>query len=276
MATINSIFLDAFPKIKYEMSPVAQYSFTEEATDIFFRVGMLKDVLKDIAAYYVYEIEEGDTPEIIAEKVYGDSGAGWIIVYANQILDPQFDWPLTDKQLQVYIKNKYGTVEASKTGVHHYEKIVKKTSSNSDYEDIIKFVIDKESLIINSVGRPYNYYDPSKPEELMTADSTLLYSDTTTIRADNARSLNINEGALPFTQFVETINDGTDTITITTFKNFVTYYDYEKELNDNKRFIKVIKKIYYEQLINEFDDFLLKAGGPGIRSYDVSTRRLII
>lgn len=275
MATINSIFLDAFPKVKYEMSPVSQYSFTEQATDIFFRIGIIKDVLKDISSYYVYEIEEGDTPEIIAEKVYGDSGVGWMIVYANQILDSQFDWPLTDKQFQGYIKSKYGTIEAAKTGIHHYEKVVEKTNSNSDIVQISRYNIDEKSLIINSVGRPYNYYKPSRPEELRTADSTLIFSDTITIKADNDRSLNIFEGALPFTQYIETLNFDNETIIIKTYKNFVTYYDYENDLNENKRFIKVIKRQYYNQILNELDDFIFKAGGPGIRSYNVTTRRLV-
>ena len=83
-------FFDYFPKVKYDINR-SQYPNYETVTNVFFRLAILKDVLSNTSSYYVYDIESDDTPEIIAEKVYGDSGAGWIILFANQIIDPQFE-----------------------------------------------------------------------------------------------------------------------------------------------------------------------------------------
>ena len=46
---------------------------------------------------------------------------------------------------------------------------------------------------------------------------------------------------------------GGKSIIETVSRNRVTNYDYESELNETKRNIKVIKNSYYPQLISEFD-----------------------
>ena len=42
------------------------------------------------------------------------------------------------------------------------------------------------------------------------------------------------------------------TIIETEYRNAVTYYDYEDELNEAKRTIRIIKKEYYTQINAEF------------------------
>jgi hypothetical protein len=42
-------------------------------TNIMVRVSIIPQILNNLAIYYQYDIQEGDTPEIIAHKYYGDS-----------------------------------------------------------------------------------------------------------------------------------------------------------------------------------------------------------
>ena len=116
-----SQYFDLFPKIKYDINGDGHN--TETVTNIFKRIGILREVLSNAGSYVLYEIEEGETPEILAEKVYNDAGAGWIILYANKIIDPQFDWPMSDQVLKGYIISKYGSVENAQITYHHYEKV---------------------------------------------------------------------------------------------------------------------------------------------------------
>lgn len=102
-----SNFLDDFPKIKYDPLNRKVGQQYETVTNLFFRVAYLRDILKNIASYHVYELQSMDTPERIAENVYGDAGANWMIIYANQILDPQWDWPLNYHQFTHYVADKY-------------------------------------------------------------------------------------------------------------------------------------------------------------------------
>ena len=92
--------------------------------NIMARCSVIPEILKSPLVYYSYDIQEGDTPEIIAYKYYGDSYRYWIVLYANQIMDPQWHWPLESSILEDYITDKYDF--NAKTTVHHYEKVVTK------------------------------------------------------------------------------------------------------------------------------------------------------
>lgn len=67
-----------------------------------------------------YDIQEGDTPENIAYRLWDDSSLSWIICFVNNIIDPFFDWPLRADELMAYVKNKYGSDFVYSP--HHYTK----------------------------------------------------------------------------------------------------------------------------------------------------------
>ena len=64
-----------------------------------------------------YNVKEGQTPEIIADKLYGDPNLHWIVLYVNNITDRYHDWPLSTPQFLDMIDEKYDNVDA----IHHYE-----------------------------------------------------------------------------------------------------------------------------------------------------------
>lgn len=99
-------FLGKFPKIKYKPDN-SIYGPTENVTDIFFRIGVVQQTINNASSFYLYLVNEGDTPEVLAEKIYGDPGAFWMILYANYLFDPQFDWPLNTDEFPKYISEKY-------------------------------------------------------------------------------------------------------------------------------------------------------------------------
>ena len=58
-------------------------------------------------AYYDYIVKDGETPEMLAHKLYGSSDRHWIILAVNDIVHPQFDWPLNMQSLISFIEKKY-------------------------------------------------------------------------------------------------------------------------------------------------------------------------
>ncbi len=94
-------------------------------------VNLLKRVRKkleiiNISFFEEYFIQDGERADTIAHKVYNDSTLHWIILYANYITNPYYDWPLAYYDLQKYISKKYGPVENGGNGlgmnsIHHYE-----------------------------------------------------------------------------------------------------------------------------------------------------------
>ena len=60
---------------------------------------------------------EGESPETVAFKIYGDTNYFWVVCLMNNIVNRFYDWPLDEYVFQQYVKDKYDNAEA----VHHYE-----------------------------------------------------------------------------------------------------------------------------------------------------------
>ena len=116
-------------------------------TNILKRVDFFSQIKENASIYDFLEIKEGETPEILSKLIYGDSNLFWIILWANDIINPYEDWPMTDEQLMTYIENKYG--EENVYSVHHYE-----TNSSSDLGEGIW--VDQGTSFSSSVSN-YTY-----------------------------------------------------------------------------------------------------------------------
>ena len=70
-----------------------------------------------------YDVKEGETPEIIADKLYNDPQLHWIVLMVNNIVDRYHGWPMSGNQFLDYVNEKYLDSEGdpNPSGVHHYE-----------------------------------------------------------------------------------------------------------------------------------------------------------
>jgi hypothetical protein len=231
-----SRYFSLFPIIPYDIAGKRLTSY-QNTTNIFFRLRIIRDVLTNFTSYYEYIISESDTPEILADKVYGDPEAHWVILLANNILDPQYDWPLNSRDFKNYIIKKYGSIENAQTTYHHYEKVVRREEPRSGNIVEDHYVINQANLTSN----------------LSSTFADVPY-DTYTSLADEQDVSTINYG----------FNNGKTVFEII-YRNRVTNYDYELQLNEDKRTIKIIKPEYYNQIIREFDDMTGKSRVPYLR-----------
>lgn len=262
MSVIYNSYFDKIPKIKYDINRSLTNPQYETVTNIFFRVKFMYEVLNNISAYFTVELDDSDTPEILAEKVYGDSGAGWMITMANEMTDPQWNWPMTSEQFNKYIIGKYGSIESSQTTYHHYNMVVTRTLEPDNITSERRYEIDGDKLTLNMLPVPYNYYYPNEFFGYLSVDSVRVTVDSTQYTVDAGLGLSgqyipmpeygIQSGSLAYTQFVNTYNMNGKTIHEVVKGEAVTNYDYEMQLNDSKRFIKIIKKDYYNKVMEEF------------------------
>ena len=79
----------------------------ETAKNIFRRFKIADAALDSLLYYKRYTVTDSDRPDLIAEKIYGDADYDWIILLANNIINPYFDWPMSTPVLEDYIANKY-------------------------------------------------------------------------------------------------------------------------------------------------------------------------
>lgn len=262
MALKYTSYFDRIPKLQYDINRSLINAKYETVTNVFFRVRVIQEVLNNINAYIVVELEDGDTPEIIAEKVYGDPGAAWMILIANQIIDPQWQWPLTEKDFQNYIISKYGSIENAQITPHHYEMVVERDLRPDNITTERRYEINEKRLAGNDLDVPYNFYFnyfyPQVFLDKVLSDNTNITVDSTQFTVDSgyeSREIGqsgLQEGSLAFTQYLSTYEIEGKTVYENIYGNMVTNYDYEDALNDKRRVIKIIKKEYYNQINDEF------------------------
>lgn len=123
-------YFNSLPKVRYTNDNNVSTIYT----NLLARASIIPNLLNNTLNFYDYDIQDGDTPEIVAYKYYGDTYRYWVVLYVNQMNDPQWDWPLNTKNFQDYISKKYANND--EYAVHHYEKIVTQTNrtTGTDYD----------------------------------------------------------------------------------------------------------------------------------------------
>lgn len=137
-------YFQNFPKIFYDLSG-SKPSKPIVVKNILTRCKILRQVLGNSINFYPYVVKDSDTPEIIASKYYDDPNRHWIVMFANDIIDPFYDWVLNYDNFNSFIVNKYGSLELSQTTIHHYEKIVTKVDNSTGTTTVFKYIIDEET-----------------------------------------------------------------------------------------------------------------------------------
>ena len=86
-------------------------------TDKTKKIGFRTQALSNATYFEMYTVKEGETPEMIAHKLYGDPELHWIVLMSNDIVNRFHDWPMNTNQFLAYVRDKYDNPDA----VHHYE-----------------------------------------------------------------------------------------------------------------------------------------------------------
>lgn len=109
------MYFQNFPTIYYEFE-INGVKELRVVKDVTLNVRIRKAILENVTLYDEYDIQEGETPEIIAHKVYGSSLYHWVIMLCNQRFHYVDDFPMESRVLDEYIKDKY----ERPYDVHHY------------------------------------------------------------------------------------------------------------------------------------------------------------
>jgi hypothetical protein len=96
-----------FPMFLYDFRMDGNKRKTAIVKDITRNIRIRKEVLANVTLYDEYDIVDGETPEIIAEKFYGTPEYHWIVMLTNEKFDYLSDFPLEETYLQRHIETKY-------------------------------------------------------------------------------------------------------------------------------------------------------------------------
>ena len=99
-------FFSKFPLTRY---PFLQNSEVKQkaVVNIMKRIGFSPELKDQTEMFLEYTIQDGDTPEIIADKLYGDPEFHWLVLLFNDIIHPYYDWTLNNLTFENWIEKTY-------------------------------------------------------------------------------------------------------------------------------------------------------------------------
>ena len=103
-----------FPLIVYDSVGDGQF---KDVKNLLRRVAIRAKVKTNTMLYDTYDVKSGETPELIADKLYQDPELHWIVMLVNNITDRYHQWPMKEQQFNTFLNEKYDNPD----GVHHYE-----------------------------------------------------------------------------------------------------------------------------------------------------------
>ncbi len=110
-----------FNLVEYDIKKNDQ---TTLLTNIMSRFKIIESFERQEAVYYDYSVKDGERADTIAFKYYGDASLDWVVLVTNNIIDPEFEWPLSSTALNRYIIQKYGSISTASSQTHHYEQLI--------------------------------------------------------------------------------------------------------------------------------------------------------
>ena len=127
-------YFSRFPMMAYDVKGTENYKLVP---DILRRVKLRAGIRSGSFLFDNYDVADGERPEDIASKLYGDAELHWVVLMTNNITDRFYQWPLTQPQFQEHLKDKYGA--GSEDAVHHYENTqASGPTSSRDYSHMVE------------------------------------------------------------------------------------------------------------------------------------------
>jgi len=249
------MYFQYFPFMLYTLD---DYNTGQLVKDIFRKV-VLADQTKELfSAYDLYDVKENETPEILADKIYGSPHLHWVLLLTNDILDPRFDWPLSTKNLIDYVKYKYHSIRSNKIKFSG-NKI---SALNKNTISFVKTLSINDSLEIQSSYNELNdgIYTVSSVaysyESFTVTDSqggaVSFSDDNSTTKNLYVRLISDHSGEVHHYEDADGREVQSSGASITAISN----YTYEERINESKRRIKILQPRFITQLQQELQTLI--------------------
>ena len=223
-----------FKSFPYTIYSLDNTTTVQVITDITNRITLSYEVKSNLGLFDEYDVKDGETPELVADRFYNNPELHWIVLHYNEIMDPRFDWPLDTNDLNRYVAGKYANVNA----VHHYEDANGNYTNGNVYllssADFTEFNINDAITNITNTGTGYITQKNSSSNVRVTVTTGGFISGDRIRNTSNTRSS---------ANIISTVVlSGTP----------VTNYTYEDEVNESKRRIKILKASYIDAIVSDF------------------------
>lgn len=223
-----------FSEFPYTYYTLDDRGTVQVVTNITSRVKLSDEVKSNLSLYDEYDIRDGDTPEIVADRFYNNSQLHWLILHTNDILDPRFQWPLSTSNLAKHVTDKYNNINAP----HHY------IDEDDNYTN---------ATVILNLDNTSNLFPVGS---VLTNNTNIGTAYVTTQTSNSNVTISVTTGgfiagdSLHLSSNTQATANVSSTVLLSGVP--VTNYDFEDAENETKRRIKILKSQYVDSIISEF------------------------
>ena len=144
--------------------PDAKISDYIAVKNLFKKAELRPDIFQDLSTFQKYQIKGDDRPDNVAEDFYQDSSLDWLVLTCNNIINVQTEWPMSQRDFDRFLLDKYGTY-ANLESTHHHETLEVKNSKG--------VVMLEKGLEVES-DFSFSYYDWWLKEQKTIATANLV------------------------------------------------------------------------------------------------------
>lgn len=199
-----SNYFSYFPTTKHD---IKNDGGDVELTNILRRFKIDSELKSRSEVFYNYQIQDGDRPDTIAEKYYGNANYAWLVLHFNEIEDAIFDWPLFGDNFENFIISKYGSIATAQSTIHEYRIFLTykdESGVKTPAKKRIKFdgsIIEERTVVVDQTT--FN-----------ATEAAYKYNATGISKYDHEIKLNDNKRDISLldVKYLETVRDEVETI----------------------------------------------------------------
>jgi hypothetical protein len=129
--------------------------------DILRRVKQRNAIKSGQFIFDNYDVKDGEKPEDVAYKWFGDAELHWVILMTNNVIDRYYDWPMNQVQFQAFIEDKYSNPD----GIHHYEITKDSGRTTGQGPNDYSYLVEVNSDTVNATSISNREYEEREQDK---------------------------------------------------------------------------------------------------------------
>lgn len=246
----RSLLFRKYPETKYTVQDVE-----ENVRNIMVRAEIAQVVRDNARLFYSYDMQDGDTPEMIAHKYYDDISLHWIVLMTNLQEDGRFGFGMNYNTFVNFMKSKYPGITMNANSfsgdIATGSKIFNDTSEGVVIEwnpSVGRIIIEETKGKFEKGGQAETVL--IRNNETLTGNLQFGQYRTATQRAIHHYENTTTGDKLDYAQFTDVpVNE----------RREVSNLVYEQELNLSKRAVRLIKPEFVSSIVTEMTSILKKS-----------------
>jgi hypothetical protein len=231
-------FFKNFPEIQYTLKTGKIITIK----DFFRKSSVEQDAVNDLVDYSYYELLDGERPDVVASKLYGDGDLHWTFFLVNDFTN-YYDWFMDNATFEAYLDEKYqgqvlnATVSSDIVSAAGKFLIGEVVTSNLDSKTATVLMVEPTHNRIVTLGDTFGNGETisNAGGKSFRIDSVSEYRDAVH-HFENADKVKRNFGGSGWTE--------------------IPLYRVEMDENEKKRKIKIIKPSKIKRVVSEFESVM--------------------